>query len=331
MLNKRLAIDIGSSFSRLFTEEKGLILEIPSIVAIHEETEKIVAVGEQAKKLVGRELPGIKAVSPIENGAVSNFKGAEAIFSELFRLSLGKFIFFRPEVIMSIPLSTTQVERRTLIDAAIQAGAKQAYLVEQPLAAAIGAKIPVSSTTGNLVLYLGAGVVECAVISSGTIVASSWQKGGMKKIDKQIGNYIAKKKNLIVGKNTLEKLKENLAFATPSEKNLGLSLEINGKDMATQMPKTIKITDEEISSSVVKFSQEIVSCIKKVFENTPAELSADIIEKGIMLIGGGAKLKNLNKLIIQSTGLACHISINPDRCTILGLGEILKNPEVFKF
>lgn len=224
-------------------------------------------------------------------------------------------------MLLSIPLSTTEVERRTLIDAALSAGAKSAYLIEQPLAASVGAGLPINDPTGAMVLNIGAGTIECVITSSGGIISSSFVKSGLSKVDKIIMAYLHKKRSIIIGENTAELIKHNQ----------NASVEVSGQDTATAMPKTVIMTEDEILSCTTKISQEIISCTRKVFENTPPELSADIIDKGIMLTGGGAKLKFLNKLIMQSSGLACHIAQNPDKCTVLGLGEILSNPEVFKY
>jgi rod shape-determining protein MreB and related proteins len=330
LLTKRLALDIGSSRSRLFLEGKGLLADIPSVVALDEETNRILAVGEPAKKLLGRNSENIKIIFPVENGAVVDFKGTEAIISHLFHLTLGRFLFFRPEVLLSCPISTTQVERRTLIDATLSAGAKSAHLVEQPLCAALGAHIPISDSTGSMVINLGAGTIECVIISNGGIISKSFVKFGFSKIDKIISSYILKKRNLTIGLGTTELIKHQLSCAMPEGTNVQTFLEVNGQDIATNMPKSIKVTEEEIVPCVSKISQEIISCTRKVFENTPPELSADIIDKGIMLTGGGAKLKMLNKLIMQSCGLACHVAEHPDKCTVLGLGEILSNPDIFK-
>jgi rod shape-determining protein MreB len=311
-------------------EGKGLLADIPSVVAMDEETNRILAIGDSAKKMLGRNPENVKIIFPVENGAVVDFKGAEAIIAHLFHQTLGRFLFFRPEVLLSSPISTTQVERRTLIDAALSAGAKTAHLVEQPLSAAIGARIPIQDPTGSMILNLGAGGIECIIVSSGGIISESFVKFGFSKVDKIISSYILKRRNITIGLTTAELIKHTLACALPEGASSQKFLEVSGQDTATNMPRTIKVTEEEIAPCVSKISQEIISCTRKVFENTPPELSADVIEKGIMLTGGGAKLKMLNKLIVQSSGLACHIAEHPDKCTVLGLGEILANSDLVK-
>lgn len=330
MLNKRLALDLGTSMSRIILEGHGIIADEPTVVAVSQKTNKVLAIGEQAKQMIGRSGDDILAIRPLENGAISDYHTTEILIAHLFRKALGSFFLFKPEVMIATPISTTQVEKRTLIDAAISAGARQAYLIEQPLAAAIGAKISLASPTGSMMVSIGAGCEEAIVISSGGIIASSSHKFGSEKIDKTIVLYLKKKHNLVIGENTAEKIKQKLVNATLENIVENEQMEVNGQDAASGMPKTIVIKEEEISLAVSKNTQEIITCIKKVFENTPPELSADIIDKGIMLSGGGSKLKNLNKLIMQATGLSCHVAQNPELCTVLGCSQALENLEEYE-
>ncbi len=323
MLNKRLGIDLGTSRTRIYLEGKGIVVDEPTVVAVNDVNGQILAIGERAKQMLGRTPIGVSALKPMVAGAVSDYHATESLISYFLHKILGPFLFIKPDVMISTPIGTTQVEKRALVDAALSAGAKTAYLIEQPIATAIGAKIPIADTTGCMVVTIGAGITEAAVISNGGIVASGSFKTGGDRIDKAISSYLRKKHNLAVGQNTAEKIKLELY-------NRCASMGVDGQDVVTSLPKTLNITFDEISVVVEKILQEIIICIKHVFETTPPELSADIINRGIIISGGTANLKNLNKLIMQATGVSCHVAQNSDTCTALGCGIVMENIEEFE-
>jgi rod shape-determining protein MreB len=330
MLHKRLGIDLGTSRSRVYLEGRGIVLDEPTMVAADDATGNIIAIGEKAQALLGRTPSGISSLKPLENGAICDYHATEAILAYFLRRVLGTFLFIRPEVMISTPLGTTQVERRALVDAAFTAGAKTAYLIEQPLAAAIGAKIPVASAIGSMVINLGAGCSEGIVISAGGIVSSGSIKTGGGKLDKLITSYLMKKHNLKVGEVTAEKIKNKLVAAIPDTLGNTPPMEVDGQDVVSSLPRTVLVTTDEISPVATKILQEIILCIKKVFESTPPELSADILNHGIVATGGLSSMRNLNKLIMQATGVACHVAPNPDTCCALGCGIVMENVEEFE-
>lgn len=330
MLHKRLGIDLGTSRSRVYLEGRGMVLDEPTVVAGDDATGAIIAIGEKARGMLGRTPVGISSLRPLENGAVCDYHATEAILAYFLRRVLGTFLFIKPEVMIATPIATTQVERRALVDAALAAGAKTCFLIEQPLAAAIGAKIPVASACGTMVINLGAGCCEAIVISGGGIVSSGSVKTGGEKLDKLITSYLMKKHNLKVGVVTAEKIKNKLLAALPETVAALPPMEVDGQDVVSSLPKTVLVTADEISSVGTKILQEIILCIKKVFENTLPELSADILNHGIVATGGLSAMRNLNKLIMQATGVACHVAPNPDTCCVLGCGIVMENLEDFE-
>lgn len=329
MLNPRLALDIGTANSRLKLEEKKISLSVPSLVAVNEETDKVVAVGESAKIMMGRSGKNITFKKPIKNGVISSIKLTEVLIGSLIAKALGPVRFFKPDIMITVPAFSTQVERRAIADAAANF-ARKIYLIDQPLAAALGAKVPIEKPSGSLVVSLGAGICESAIISLGTIVNFYGIKTGGERIDQIIISYIQKKHNLTIDHDTAEKIKIDFALAEFSGKSEVRKIEVSGQDSLLSIPKSVTITDEEINNQISKFFQEIFLCVKKVFENSSPELSSDIINKGILITGGLAKLKNLNKLISQQTGIACFVAPKPEEAAINGASLAINNLEEFE-
>lgn len=327
LLNKRIAIDLGTSNSRVYLAGKGLVFSCPTVCALRENDGRVVAIGEAAKKLLGRAPEGIAVIRPVENGAICDWEISEKIIEFFLNQILGAWRLFKPEVMLVAPAGITQVEKRALLDAAFSAGAKNVWVIDQPVAAAIGAKISLADPAGSLIVSLGGGCSEAAILSLGAIVSYDFSKTGGDKIDQTVANYLRKKHNVTIGINTAEKIKNTIGSALPTQEKNQELLDVNTKDALSGIPKTIHVDADEITDLISKNLQEIIGLIKHVFENAPSELSSDIADKGIVITGGLAKLKNLNKFIMQTTGLACHVAMTPDTSAIAGAGYIMENME----
>jgi rod shape-determining protein MreB len=312
----------------VYVPNKGIVIDEPSVVAVSLDDNSILAVGNEAKKMLGRTPDTIVASRPLKDGVIADYRVTEAMLKYFITKAIGNVRLFRPEVMVSIPAGITSTERRAVIDATLQAGAKAAYVIKEPVAAAIGAGIPIAHSSGNMVIDIGGGTTEVAVISLGGIVAANSARVAGNKLDQAIADYIRKKHNLAVGDRTAEDIKIKIGAAIPVKKER--CLEIKGRDMITGLPRTIKICTNEISEAIQDQLREIIQTVKLVLQETPPELSADVIDKGMVLTGGGALLRNLNELITKTTGVPCYVAEDPLLCVAKGTGIALENLDSYK-
>jgi len=328
--SKDLAIDLGTANTLIYLRGKGIILVEPSVVAVKEDGryKKVLAVGEEAKKMLGKTPGNIKAIRPLREGVIADFEITEAMIKYFIHKVHNRGYFVKPRIIISVPSGTTQVERRAVKESAEGAGAREVYLIEEPMAAAIGAGLPITEAIANMIVDIGGGTTEVAIISLGGIVVSHSIKVAGDKIDEAIIHYIKRKYNLLIGEATAEEIKIKIGNVLPEEPFE--TMEIKGRDLITGIPKTITVSSKEIQEAIKEPVELILQAIKQVLEETPPELAADIVDKGIVLSGGGALLKNLDKLISQETGLSVRIADNPITCVALGAGKVLDEIEILK-
>ncbi len=329
-LSKDLAIDLGTANTSIYLKGRGIILTEPSVVAVKEDGryKRVLAVGEEAKRMLGKTPSNIKAVRPLREGVIADFEVTEAMIRYFIQKVYNRGYFLKPRIIISVPSGTTQVERRAVKESAEGAGAREVYLIEEPMAAAIGAGLPITDPVANMIVDIGGGTTEVAVISLGGIVVSHSIKVAGDKIDEAISQYIKRKYNLLIGEATAEQIKINIGDVLPEEPYE--TMEIKGRDLVTGIPKTITISSKEVQEAMKEPVELILQTIKQVLEETPPELSADIVDRGIVLSGGGALLRNLDKLIFKETGLEVKVAENPLFCVVLGAGKALDEIEIFK-
>jgi len=328
MLRKNVAIDLGTANTLVWVVGEGLVVNEPTVVAISAEDSKVVAVGEEAKKMLGRTPEALIASRPMRDGVIADYQVTEAMLRYFIGKVLGRFQFFKPNVMVCVPAGCTQVERRAALDATLSAGAGHAYLIDEPLAAAIGAQIPVSAPSGHMIIDIGGGSTEAAVISLGGVVTHKSVRVAGNKIDEGIQSYLKKKHNLIVGDTTAEDIKLKIGSAVSTSK--AEKLEISGRDLVFGLPRTVIITSSEVTEAIKPVLMQIVGAVKGVLEDTPPELAADIIDKGIIMSGGSALLRNFDKLITEETGVPAHVADEPLLCVVRGTGLVLENIELWK-
>src|SRR6187431_855990 len=318
----KIGIDLGTANVLVYVKGKGVVITEPSVVAVSEDN-RIVAVGEEAREMIGRTPGNIQAIRPMKDGVIADYVITEAMLRFFMnKATKGRIGFSRPEVMISVPAGVTSVEKRAVRDAALKAGAKDAYLIEEPLAAAIGANVPISGPSGNMIIDIGGGTSEIAVIALGGIVVSDSLRVGGNRFDESIANYIRRKYNLMIGDRTAEDVKIAIGSALPMEEPL--RMEVKGRDMIAGLPRTIPITSTEITEAVEQPLQAIITAVRNVLEQTPPELSSDIIDKGMVMTGGGALLRNLDKLLTQVTGIPCHVAENALNSVAVGTGMALE-------
>lgn len=328
MFIKKIGIDLGTANTLVYIPKKGVIVNEPSVVAVSINDNRVLAVGNEAKEMLGRTPDTIVAHRPLRDGVIADYKVTQAMLSYFINKAGGKIRLFRPEVMVSVPAGITSTEKRAVIEATIKAGARAAYVVKEPVLAAIGAGIPINEPSGNMIIDIGGGTSEVAIISLGGIVAWDSVRIGGDKIDKAITDYIKKKHNLAIGERTAEEIKIKIGSALPQKEKE--SIEVRGRDLINGLPKTITITNNEITEAVSDPLREIIKAIKNVLQKTPPELAADIMTKGMVLSGGGALLRNFDELITQVTGVPCYVADNPLVCVAKGTGIALENLEVYK-
>ena len=328
MLVKKIGIDLGTANILVFVPGKGIVANEPSVVAISLIENKVLAVGNEAKKMLGRTPDTIVASRPMKDGVIADYKITEAMLKYFINKVLGKFRLVRPELMISIPAGITSTEKRAVVDATIRAGAKAAYVVKEPMLAAIGAGITVADASGNMIINIGGGTSEIAVISLGGIVSSTSARVGGNKIDQAIIDYIKRKYSLAIGDRTAEEVKIKIGSAISQVKES--YLDVRGRDLTGGLPKTVKISSNEISEAIQDELREIINAIKRVLRNTPPELSSDIMDKGMVLSGGGALIRNLDQLITKTIGVPCYVADDALFCVIKGLGMTLENLELYK-
>ena len=325
-----IGIDLGTANVLVHVDGRGIVIQEPSVVAVDDDG-RIRAVGEDAREMIGRTPGNIHAIRPMKDGVIADYVITEAMLRFFINKAMSGRMRLRlcgPAVMISVPAGVTSVEKRAVKDAALKAGAREAHLIEEPLAAAIGANVPISGPSGNMVIDIGGGTSEVAVIALGGIVVSTSLRVGGNRIDEAIASYIRKKYNLMIGERTAEEVKITIGTALPLEREL--SMEVRGRDLIAGLPRTIPITSSEVMEAIELPLQQLVAAVRQVLEQTPPELSSDIIDKGMVMSGGGALLRNIDKLLTQVTGVPCHVAENAMDCVALGTGEALKHYDFFK-
>lgn len=330
--SKRIGIDLGTANTLVYLVGEGIVLNEPTVVAVTAEENRVVAVGKEAKEMLGRTPGNVVAMRPLKDGVIADYTITEAMLSYFIDKACGQSRFFKPEVMVCIPSGVTQVERRAVLDATMSAGAKVAYLIDEPLAAAIGAKIPIAQPAGHMIVNIGGGSTESAVISLGGVVVHSSVRVAGNKIDEAIAVYIKKKFNLLIGETTAEQIKIELGNAVVETKGVKdlKKLEIRGRDNITGLPRSIELDESQVNEAIKPVLMDIISSPKQVLEQCPPELASDIIDKGIVMSGGTSLLKNLDKLMTQITGVPCHVAEDALLCVVKGTGVAMENIELYK-
>lgn len=328
VIRKNIAIDLGTANTLVWAVGSGIIANEPTVVAISVDDNKIVAVGEEAKKMLGRTPESLIASRPMRDGVIADYHATEAMLRYFIGKAMGKFTFFRPNVMVCVPAGCTQVERRAALDATLSAGAAHAYLIDEPLAAAIGAGIPVSAPSGHMIVDSGGGSTEAAVISLGGVVVHKSTRTAGTKLDEAIISFLKKKHNLVVGDTTAEDIKIKIGSALKLAKDE--KLEISGRDLVFGLPRTITITSTEVTEAMKPALMVMIGAVRAVLEDTPPELASDIIDKGITMSGGTSSLRNFNKLLTAETGVPAHVADEPLLCVVRGTGLVLENIELWK-
>lgn len=328
MFITKIGIDLGTCNSVVFIPKKGAVLQEPTVVAVTLAENKILAVGEAAKEMVGRTPDTIRVYRPMRDGVIADFRVTQAMLKYFLNKVLGNFRFLKPELMIGVPAGITSTERRAVIEAGMNAGAKAVYVAKEPILAAIGAGIPINSCSGNMIVDIGGGTAEVAVISLGGIVTAHSVRVAGDKVDQTISDYIKKKYNLAIGEQTAEEIKIKIGTALPEKEER--KMEIRGRDLVLGLPKNIKISSNEICEAISEPLGEIIQVIKNVLRDTPPELSADIMDKGMVLSGGGSLLRNLPEKISQSIGVPCTLAEEPMLCVAKGTGVVLENLDIYK-
>jgi rod shape-determining protein MreB len=328
IFSKKIGIDLGTANILVFVPGRGIVLNEPSVVAVSEEDNRIVAIGLEAKEMIGRTPENIIAYRPMKDGVIADYRVTEAMLRYYIDKALGKWNFTKPEVLVSVPAGVTSTERRAVIEAAIKAGAKNAYVVKEPILAAIGAGIPIHEAKGHMIVDIGGGTTDVAVISLGGIVASTSVKCAGNKIDYAIADYIKKTFNLGIGDKTAENIKITIGSAIPLDEEL--SMMIKGRDFVTGLPRSVEVKTNEIVKAISKDLREVIKAIKDVLQETPPELSSDIIDQGIIMTGGTSQLRNMPDLVFRRTGVKAVLAKDPLYCVVKGTGVALEHLDLYK-
>jgi rod shape-determining protein MreB len=328
MFSSDLGIDLGTANTLVYVKGRGIVLREPSVVAVHRDFKQILAVGSEAKKMLGRTPGNILAIRPLKDGVIADFDAAEAMLRYFIQKVHNRKKFIRPRIVIGVPSGITQVEKRAVRESAESAGVREVYLIEEPMAAAIGAGLPIEEASGNMIVDIGGGTTEVAVISLSGIVYSRSVRIAGDTMDMAILNYIKRKYNLLIGERTGEDIKIQLGSAYPTEEKI--TIEIKGRDLVTGIPKTMIITDEEVRDAIWEPISTIVETVKIALERTPPELAADIVDRGIVLAGGGALLRGLDTLLREETGLPVSIAEDPLSAVVLGTGRVLDHIDLLR-
>ncbi len=328
MFEKQIGVDLGTVNVLVYVKGKGIVLCEPSMVAISVNENKIVAVGEEARRMMGRTPENIEVMRPMRDGVIANYVVTEAMLRYFITKVCGRFRLFRPMVMVTVPVGVTSVERRAVHEAAVQAGGKEAHLIPEPLAAAIGAGLPIGTPTGNMVVNIGGGTTESAVISMNGIVVSSSVRVGGDEMNEAIIAYVRKKYNLVIGEPTAEEIKFQIGSAMPLDEEM--VMDVQGRDQVAGLPKTIQISSGEVTEAIAEALAAIVGVVRAVLEKTPPELSSDIIDRGMVLVGGGALLRNMDRLLTKETGVPCSVAEDAMACVAKGAGRALESYHVLK-
>jgi len=325
---KKIGIDLGTATILVYLPGRGIVINEPSVVAISTVDKRVLAVGNDAREMVGRTPDTIVALKPLRDGVIADYKITEAMLKYFIDKAVGKFRLFKPEVMVAVPAGITSTERRAVVDATMAAGAKAAFIIKEPIAAAIGANIPIGSASGHMIIDIGGGTTEVAVISLGGIVTNTCVKVAGNKFDAAIMEYTRKKYNLAIGERTAEEVKIRIGAAIPLEKKL--VTQIRGRDMITGLPRNLTITSDDITEAIKDELEAVINAIKSVLTITPPELAADVMDKGMVLSGGSALLRDIDKLLTEATGISSYIADEPQLCVAKGTGIALDNLESYK-
>ncbi len=326
--SKDIGIDLGTANTLVTLKGKGVILKEPSVVAIDRRSGNILATGYEAKEMLGRTPEAIKAVRPLKDGVIADFTATQLMLKNIVTKVCQRYNAGRPRVVVGVPSGITEVEERAVEESVLRAGAREVYLIEEPMAAAIGANLDVAEPTGNIIVDIGGGTTEVAVVSLGGVVVSNSLRIAGDELDEDIADYIKKEMGLAIGETTAEEIKMEIGCATPLMTEM--SMEIRGRDLTTGLPRNVVITSSQVEEAMKNSINEIVEIVKTTLEKTPPELASDIVEKGIVLAGGGALIKNLDKLLSQKTGMPVYIAENPLECVVKGTGKTLEDLERLK-
>ena len=326
MLTKRIGIDLGTSNIRVYLAGQGIMVNEPCVAALSED-KKIIAMGQEAKEMFGRTPENITAVHPLIDGVIANFGVVSSLLTYYLSKVLGSYRFFRPDVMVAIPAGITSTERRAVIDAAMSAGARKAYVIKVPIAAALGVELPVSLASGSMIVDCGGGTTEVAVLSLGGIVTSNSIRIGGNELNEAIANFIRKKYNIIIGEQTAEEIKITIGSVLPTEE---ATMEISGSNSITGLPETIVISSSEVTEALREGIKDIINAVKNVLSNIPPELAADVIDKGIVMTGGGSLLRNIDILLSRVIGVPVHVASEPDLAVVKGTGVALENLQTYK-
>lgn len=322
LFTKEIGIDLGTANILVYLKGKGIILREPSVVAVNNNTGQVLAVGLDAKQMIGRTPGNITAIRPLKDGVIADFETTQGMLKYFMRKAVGNSPLAKPRVVICVPSGVTEVEKRAVVDSAMSAGAKEAYLIEEPMASAIGAGLPVAEPSGSMVVDIGGGTSEVAVISLGGVVVSRSLRIAGDEFDDAIVHYIKKEYNLMIGERSAEDIKLKIGSAYPSDREE--TYKVSGRDLVTGLPKELAVSSEEIRDALREPVNAVVESIKYTLEKTPPELASDIMERGIMLTGGGALLKGFDKLISEETGIPVFIAEEPLDCVVLGTGKVLE-------
>lgn len=326
--SKDIGIDLGTANTLVTLKGKGVILKEPSVVAIDRRSGNILATGYEAKEMLGRTPETIKAVRPLKDGVIADFTATQLMLKNIVSKVCQRYNAGRPRVVVGVPSGITEVEERAVEESVLRAGAKEVYLIEEPMAAAIGANLDVAEPTGNIIVDIGGGTTEVAVISLGGVVISNSLRTAGDELDEDIVNYIKRKMGLAIGETTAEEIKKEIGCALPLMTEA--SMEVRGRDLGNGLPRNVIVTSTQIEEAMKDSINEIVEVVKTTLEKTPPELASDIVEKGIVLAGGGALIRNLDKLLSQKTGMPVYIAENPLECVVKGTGKTLEDLERLK-
>lgn len=328
MFQKKIGIDLGTTTVLVYVPKRGIIINEPSVVAVSTVDGKVLAVGKEAKDMLGRTPDTIVARRPLKDGVIADYRTTEAMLRYFVNKALGGVRFIRPEVMVAVPGGITSTERRAVIDATLAAGAKAAYIITEPIVAAIGANIPIGSPSGHMIIDIGGGTSEMAVISLGGIVASTSVRIGGVRLDSAIQDHIRRVHGLAIGERTAEAVKIEIGSAMYLEDKL--EMEVKGRDLITGMPKIVTVSSDDVTDAIQTEMQGIVDAVKDVLQKTPPELAADVMDKGIVMSGGSSQLRNIHKLIAEATGVPTYVADDTQLCVVRGTGIALENLEAYK-
>ena len=328
MFIKKIGIDLGTCNSVVFVPKKGVVLQEPSVVAVGLAENKILAVGAEAKEMLARAPETIKVYRPMKDGVIADYRIVQAMLKYFIDKVLGRWRIFKPELMIGVPAGITSTEKRAVIEAGMAAGAKAVYVAKEPILGAIGAGIPINSCSGHMIIDIGGGTTEAAVISLGGIVTCHSIRVAGDEMDMAISEFIKREYNLAIGEQTAEEIKIKIGTALPEKEEK--SLEVRGRDLISGLPRTIRVSSNDVAKAIADPLKEIVLAVKQVLRDTPPELAADVMDKGMVMTGGGAQLRNIDLLIAQKTGVPCFVAQDSILCVAKGTGVILENLEIYK-